>query len=349
MNLIVSRSLRAGLICSLLLAFSARADVVVLKSGDRISGEIQEIWDKDIVIEPDIDDDVNITIPLGEVDYIESERTFDVSMADGSDADIRLVGKGRDGKQLIEIDGQRSAIALDQIEELDEIEDYFDWDSRADFNFALNKGNTDSLNSRLFGETKLKLGDHRHLADLTITREEQDGATTRDSDLARYNYNWLYSDDWFVGGSGSFERDPVRELEYRYIAGAVLGRDIWDKPRRAMNMQAGLGYLTEKLTPTDENGMPLAADTNDSIVLLWGFRYRQDYFGDDLELYHNNTVNWNVTGRSNGVVKTTTGVRYEITDLLYANASVNFDYETRPAGEAENYDLAIVIGAGVEF
>ncbi len=327
----------------------AHADLVVMKNGDRITGEIQEVWDGDVVIEPEYDDDTQISISLGNVAYIESEREFEITMADGRKVVAKLSGRGAGGKQLLEIDGKNTSITLDQLDELDEIDDYYDWDSRVDFNFAMNKGNTDSLNTKFFGESILKLGDHRHLADFTLTREEQNRVTTRESDLLRYNYNWLFGELWFLGGSASAERDPIRDLDHRLIGGLTIGRDIWNKPRRAMNFQIGLGYLTEAFSPEDELGNPLPSTSNQSIAALWQYRFRYDLFGDDLEIYHKNSVNWNITGRTNAVIKTVTGVRYEITDLLYLNTSVDFDYETEPVGEAENEDLAVVIGLGVEF
>jgi len=250
---------------------------------------------------------------------------------------------------LIEIDGNRTSITYDQLEQLDEIDSYYDWDSRIDFNFAMNKGNTDSLNTKFYADTNLKLGDHRHIADLTLTREEQNRITTRESDLLRYNYNWLFGKFWFLGGAASAERDPIRDLDHRVIVGVTIGRDIWDKPRRTMNFQVGLGYLTEETTPVDELGNPLPTNSNQSIAAIWQYRFRYDLFGDDLEVYHNNSLNWNITGRTNAVIKTVTGLRYEITDLLYLNTSLDFDYETEPAGEAENEDLALVIGLGLEF
>ena len=327
----------------------AHADLITMKNGDRITGEIQEIWDGDVVIEPEYDDDTQISISLDNVAYIESEREFEIEMADGREVIAKLSGRGAGGKQLLEIDGKSTSITFDQLEELDEIDSYYDWDSRIDFNFAMNKGNTESLNTKFFGESILKLGDHRHLADFTLTREEQNSITTRESDLLRYNYNWLFGEVWFLGGSASAERDPIRDLDHRFIAGVTIGRDIWNKPRRAMNFQIGLGYLTEASSPVDDLGNPLPSTSNESIAAIWQYRFRYDLFGDDLELYHNNSLNWNITGRTNAVIKTVTGLRYEITDLLYLNTSVDFDYESEPAGEAENEDLAVVIGLGVEF
>ena len=82
--------------------------------------------------------------------------------------------------------------------------------------------------------------------------------------------------------------------------------------------------------------------------MTWSLRYRQDFFSDDLEPYHNVTITYNVSGRSNTSYKTTTGLRYEIIDLLYANLSVDFDYETDPVDLAENEDVALLVGLGLE-
>jgi len=325
------------------------ADLVVMKNGDRITGEIQEIWDQEIIIEPEYDDDTTVTISLDVVAYIESGRDFKIKMVDSRKVVAKLSGRDADGNQLIEIDGKVSTITYAELEELDEISDYYDRDSRIDFNLGLNKGNTNSLNTKLSADTNLKLGDHRHIVDLTLIREEQDNSTTKDNDLLRYNYNWLFADPWFFGGNASAERDPVRDLDHRFILGGSIGRDIWNKPRRAMNFQLGLGFLTEKFSSSDAGGTPVPSDQNDSLVLSWQYRFRYDLLGDKLEFYHNNTLNSTATGRKNTAIKTVTGTRFEITDLLYLNAALDFDWESHPAGTAKNEDLAVVVGLGVEF
>ncbi len=120
---------------------------------------------------------------------------------------------------------------------------------------------------------------------------------------------------------------------------AGIGRDIWNTPRQALSVQLGAGAQTEEI----------GLETTESAVVTWSLRYRQDFFSDDLELYHNNSITYNVSGRSNTNYKTTTGLRYEITDLLYANLSVDFDYETDPVETVENEDIALLVGLGLEF
>jgi len=323
----------------LCIASMAGAGQVVMKNGDRITGEIQQIWDKEVIIEPEYDDDVKVNIKLDLVEFIQSEQEFEITLADGREVVARLSGRAENGNQILEIDGQTMTVVLSQIVELDEIDDYFDWESHVDLNAAINKGNTDSVNTKFFADTNLKLGDHRHIASLTLNREEQDGITTKEQDILKYNYNWLFNDPWFLGVALSAERDPIRNLDHRYILGVTSGRDIWNRPGLFLNLQIGVGYLTEE----DSLG-----ETDDASVGLWILRYRQDVL-NDLEIYHDDSITAYITGRSNTVLKTSTGVRYEITDLLYLNLSVDFNYEKDPPVGAENEDLAFVFGLGVEF
>lgn len=322
------------------LSAEARADLVMMNNGDRITGEIQHIWDNDVIIEPELDDDVNVSINLENVAHIESERDFEIELANGEEVIARFSGLNAGGQQVIEIDGVPKAIALTDLYEVDEIDDYFDWESHIDFNATINKGNTDSVNSKLYADTNLKLGDHRHIADLTFNREEQDHVTTKEQDLFRYNYNWLFDEPWFLGGLLSAERDPIKDLDLRLILAALIGRDFLNTPNTILSGQLGLGYLTEEDT---------FGENDQSAVAIWTLRFRQDLFSDDLELFHDHSINSYLTGRSNTVIKTSTGTRYEITDLLYANISLDYDYESHPAGTAENDDLSLIVGLGVEF
>jgi putative salt-induced outer membrane protein YdiY len=315
----------------------AYADVLVLKNGDRITGEISRIWDKEITIEPEYSDEFTVDVPA--VDHIESDRDFELEFMDGQKGVGKLAGADSDGNQIVVVGDEQMSVPLADVFELDEPEKPFDWESNVDFSAGLNSGNTDSSNSKLRGDVTLSYPDHRHLGEVTFQREELAGVTTQDKDFFKYTYNWLFKDPWFFGTTLSSERDPIVELDKRLIVSAGIGRDIWNTPRRMLNAQLGAGFQTEDI----------GLESKDSTVVTWVLRYRQDFFSDDLELYHNHFITSNVSGRTNTSYKTTTGLRYEITDLLYANISLDYDYETDPVDTASNEDIAILVGLGLEF
>lgn len=322
---------------SILAVHSATADVLVLKNGDRITGTIKQIWDDEVAIEPEYSDE--FTVDLEVVEYIESERDFELEFNDGREVLAKFPGAGDGEQQLMVFDGQQESIALADLLELDEPAKAFDWESHIDFSATLNSGNTDSMTTQLRADSEIEIPDHRHYMQFTSSREELDSVTTKDRNLLSYNYNWIFNDPWFFAAKASYERDPIVELDSRVIVSAGLGRDIFNTPRRLLSVQLGLGAQSEKIGGVqDENS-----------VVVWSLRYRQDVLSDDLEIFHNHSIVENLEGRDNTSFKTSTGLRYAITDLLYANVTLNYDYETDPVDLATNEDIAFLVGLGAEF
>jgi putative salt-induced outer membrane protein YdiY len=218
-------------------------------------------------------------------------------------------------------------VPLAALFELDEPQDPFEWESNVAVSLDMNKGNTDTANGQIRADTMVRFDDHRHFGEVTLSREEVTDpttnirSTTKEQDIFRYNYNFLFNDPWFFASSFTFERDPIAELDSRVIISAGVGRDVWNTPRRSLSVQLGAGFQQEELS----------SNTTDSTVATWTLRYRQDLFGDDVGVFHNQSITHNITGRTNTSYRTSTGLSYEITDLLTSNISLDFDYQTDPA------------------
>jgi putative salt-induced outer membrane protein YdiY len=191
----------------------------------------------------------------------------------------------------------------------------------------------------LRGDLTVRINDHRNIGEVTFFREEVEGVSTQEQDLFKYSYNYLFREPWFFTADLTYESDPIMELDSRVIGSAGIGVDLWNTPRRTLSIQLGAGMQTEEI----------AEESEDSAVANWTLRYQQDFFRDDLELFHNHSITHNLSGRTNTSYKSSTGVRYEITDLFYGNVSVDFDYESDPAEDAENEDVTFVFGVGLEF
>jgi putative salt-induced outer membrane protein YdiY len=328
----------------LLTNHAANAGLLVMKNSDRITGEIKRIWDAEVTIEPEYSDEFQVDVSA--IDHIESSRDLEIELKDGKAVVARFTGLDENGKQTVTADDQSFSISLEQIFELDEPEEDFEWDSNVELSVDFNDGNTESHSTKLRADTTFKIRDHRHIGEITFLQEAISGNQTQDQELLLYNYNWLFRDPWFFSTRLGFERDPIIQLENRMILSLGVGRDIWQTPRRSMNVQLGAGALSETIGSVDPTA---PSDKTESAVLTWALRYRQDFIGDDLELYHNHSITSNISGRTNTSYKTTTGLRFEITDLLYANLSVDYDYETHPAATAVSEDIRMLIGFGAEF
>jgi len=320
-----------------LLPGMAIADQLIMKNGDVITGTISKISEGDVYIDPDYADE--FAVALSEVVSIKNDKVLEVELKDGSEVSAQFAGAGDGGEQLLVVEGSPMSVGLADLAEAVEPEEWYDRISHVDVNMTLNSGNTDSRNSLVFADTRLKLGDHRHLADLTFRRDETDGVKTKKQDLFHYEYNWMFNEPWYTGLTASYERDPIRELDYRYNVGAIVGRDLLDNAHQFLTFSVGMGYSEEKISGNAESGA----------VALWRLIYEHDFLGGDLSFFHNDNITYQLYDVNNTILKTNTGFRYDIIDDVYTSVSLRYDYETDPAVGAEHEDTTLVIGVGAEF
>ena len=314
-----------------------QADVLILNNGDQITGDIKRISNSEISIEPEYSNEFKVDISA--VDHIKSNRDFEIKLNDGTSMVANFIGIDSNGNQIVRTKNESVSVPLTEFLELNEPEKDFFWRNNIDFSAALNKGNTDSSNTKLRTDITVELSDHRHIGEVTFFREKLASVVSKDQDLFKYSYNWLFRDLWFLSTQLSFERDPIIALNRRVIFSTGLGSDIWATSRRTLSMQVGAGAQIEEI----------GLSSTDSAVLTWSLRYRQDFFSDDIELYHNHSLTSNLSGRTNTSYKTTTGLRHHVSDLFYVNLVVDFDYETNPVDVAENEDISLLVGFGAGF
>jgi putative salt-induced outer membrane protein YdiY len=347
MKKIFAATLMVAVLC---LPAMAQAGTIVLKNGDRITGDIKAIWDKEVLIEPEYADE--FTIDQDKIASIESDKTFKLEFQGEDMVSRKAVFKGPDdnGEQLVEVDGELTQLSLMKIGELDEFDDFFEWSFNGDLNAELNSGNTESTDVAITTDWYLKYGKQKHYLDTLWTKEQQDdpdtGAsiTTKDRQRYRYNLNYDIGDPWFTGGFGSYEKDEIKGLEYRYSAVPMLGYKVWDNAGKSLSIQFGYGYEEEETV--DENGI---RESDGGGIAQTVIRFTYDFGDPDLSLYLTNSTTTAQYGRKNTVTQFNAGAKYDITDLLYFNLETLIDYESDPVAGAENEDVQILIGLGVEF
>jgi putative salt-induced outer membrane protein YdiY len=329
--------MKVFLVVIVLTSLPASADVIIMKNGDRITGEIKEIWDSEVSIEPEYSDEFDVDIK--DIASIDSDNKFDVELEDGQIGEFQFAGINDEGEAILTGQEGEMTVSLAQLKKVGEIEDWFEWDSYADVSQSFSRGNTDSDASNLNATLKMKWGDHRTIFTLTDIREAQAGKTTKKTDRLNLSYNFLFSKPWFLAANATVERNPVALLERRFSFNPAIGYDIWDDPDLSLNIQLGAGYQTEEIDNVTESGT----------LIDWRLRYEQDIFTGDLQLFHSHQLYQNLEGRENLVFISQTGVRYEITDDIYLNTQINYDYDSEPAQGTDGEDLTFLFGAGIEF
>lgn len=321
----------------LLPAAGALADTVYMVNGDRITGEVDRVWDNELYIEPTYADE--FTVSLDAVVRIESEEEFEIELRDHSVVTGFFVSDPDSGMALLTDDGPVPLPPM-AIEELTEAsEEYFDWEARSDLSSTANRGNADTFAFLWQAQAQMKIGDHRDRAAFSLDRQDQDGLTTKEQYTFDYVHSWFFADEWFAIGGIGYERDPIRELAYRYTPGAGVGYQFFDDAYRSFEVSLAAVGVRERLGDRE----------TESLSPRWNLRYRRDILDGDLEFFHDHTLSVYVTGRDNELVLTSTGIRWDVWGDIYLNAQFDWNWESNPAAGRENEDVSYIIGVGLEL
>lgn len=313
----------------------ADADVLYMQNGDRISGKIKRVWDGELFIESDYADE--FAVSLGAVARIETGGEFDIELRDHSEVKGRFAADESGAMVLVTADATL-AFSPGAIEEMSEPEKYFEWESRSDFSLSGSRGNSETSDFLWQAYGSVKFGDHRHQLDLKFDRKEQDGLVTKEQQHSNYNYSWFFAEHWFLGAGIGYERDPIRQLTARYTPGIGIGYQVFEDADRLLEISLATIGVREKI----------AGATNDSSTARWQLRYRRDVTSD-LEFFHDHRLSVYLTGRTNRIADTSTGIRWDVWRDIYLNAQLDWNWESDPALGNEQSDLTYALGIGLEL
>ena len=337
--LTVTRLLVLSALCSFASVCLAAKDYVIMKNGDRITGEVEKIWNEEVFIEPKYGD--TYAIEIEHVAYIHTEEEFEVEFVRGrrTETVVGRLGIADDGKAVVIVDDGARTYPLSEVDNMLEVEDFFEWEVRSDISVNVASGNTETNSGRFYAMGGIKLGEHRHRLEFTRDGSSADGETTKDQTDVYYEDLWTFRDDWFVRGSISWTRDPIRELDSRSQFYLGPGYHFWDDSKRTLNLSLGPNLLVEKIGGEEEESVSIQAV----------FRYEQRFLDDDLVLFQQTDYQRVVDGRDNKILNTSTGLRWDLPRDVYVNLQVDFDYEDNPADGREKEDITYLVGVGIEL
>lgn len=327
------------IICLLLIALlpvAALADKITMKNGDIISGTLGKVTAEKVFIKPDYTDE--FAVAAAEVVAIEPDTDFEVELLNGDKFVVKFAGtQGSD--QLLLVGDKSRNIPISRLATVTKTKPYYQRLSHVDLSLTINSGNTDSQNIMFFADSLIEVGKHRHLAKITFRREETNNISTKEQDLLDYQYNSMFNDPWYTGITAGYERDPIRDLDYRYSIAAIFGRDVFNDDDRLLAISVGAGYSGEKIAETLDSGA----------VSSWNLIYNQDIKDGEIKFFHNQSLAYQFFGNNNTIFKTNTGFQFSLIKDIYAKVSLRYDYETEPATGTSKDDTTLAIGIGAKF
>lgn len=325
----------AGLM--LVASAAVQADVVWLKNGDRVTGQVDSIDGSAVRIRTDWGG--TLRVKRDKVASIETERVLNIELPDGQARAARLE-RDEEGRQQVASDERTEALDFEQIRQasVDRLPGEVDerWETRLTYGLNISSGNTDTESHSLRASSLLRQTSFRHQGRAEVDVRKDDGTSTRESYRVGYQLDWFFRDDWFAFGSTEYFQDKLRDVDYRVRLGGGLGYQLWETSLGSLSVEAGISEVIERVGDETENNR----------AGRWALDYNRYFMGRRLEAFHNHEL-LVLADRDRGeLINTSTGLRYALNAFLSADLRIDLDYETDPAPDRKNTDITYIIGVG---
>ena len=261
------RSLYLSIILLAVFTSGALADQVVLKNGDRITGQVIRFDGKNLILKTEFVGEVSIQ--WSAVQQITSDRSLHVQSSSGktvvgalttSDGKINVGTKTgetvevpKESVVLIRSEAEQSAYEQSLNPGFRE-----NWDAGATVSFALTRGNSQSKNLALaFNANRKTLHDKLSLYTNSVyatndapgavpstTANAQQGGVRYDHDITPRLFGFLGAD---------FQADSLQTLDLRSVFGGGLGFHAIKRDSTTLDLLAGVNYAHEKYAAFTRN------------------------------------------------------------------------------------------------
>jgi len=320
-----------------------KTDVVVLRNGDRITGEIKSLDYNQLKLSTDHMG--TIYIEWDKIERVQTDQYLLLERSDGSRAYGQLAGGGSDARLLVRSDpaGPPVPIAMAEVVRARPIEggDFIDrLDGYVSAGFDLsNSGNNTTLDlaGGLSSRTRVRewsVDGSASITDDTATRAERYSATgTMRRPLHGQNY---------YEGQLSLLRNTELDLNVRALFAGALGRYLVRTNRAEWTVGAGLAYNRENYQ---------GADPTDSVELLFGTEFsifRYDFPETDIggAIYVLPSLTQSGRYRSEADLH----ANYEFVDDLYFELRLYGSYDSEPPSpKAPSSDYGVTTSLGYKF
>jgi putative salt-induced outer membrane protein YdiY len=301
-------------------AFTAAADEVQLRSGDRLTGDVVRLDGGKLSFKTAYGE---LMVPWADVAALRLDQPMLVTV---SGAEPRLAT----------LDG----IAVADVTALAPPEPGLVVSGGANAGLLTTGSNTEIDSLHLDGEVVARRRDDRFTTAAVVNRAADAGRDTARNATASFNYDRFLTTRLFLNGNAIFTNDKFRGLDLRSALGAGVGYEVWKTARSSLSVGAGLGYVRENF----------AAVADDSYAAVReAARLAAFFAGRRIEAFHRHDGYFGVTGEDNLFVGMQNGVRLALVGGLVSTLQLDLDYDRSPAPGRKQTDRSLSLTFGYRF
>ena len=321
-------------------------DVVILKNGDRITGEIKRLQRGELSLYASYMTEA-VHLDWSKVERLESKSKFLIFLTNGSvfTGSIQVVSEAGlvDQNFLIGVDNERLKVKQSDVIKITPAEERF-WhhlEGSVDFGFNFTSGNS-QYQAELLASTTYRRGDHS----LTASVDTVFSGQTKGSSTARKQFTFDYSKQltpkYYVGGLVDLLSSDQQSLELRTSAGGLIGRNLRRTERTRWSVFGGVVGAREKYSSTTSQSQTTDVAAITGVDFLT-FRFTKTDIRSRLVMYPSLTTPGRVR------MQATSYLRIKIARDFFWGFHIYENFDNKPPIPANKNDLGISTSLGWKF
>lgn len=335
----------ARIMCLLVLAALSQAaeardktDVITLKNGDRVTGEIKSLQYGQL--ELSTDDMGTINIEWEAIAHIDSTYVFDVEEI-GGERYSGVLGTTPQGTVTVASPGGTGTIDHENVTRIAQLESGF-W-SRIDGSFSAGYSFAKSSDVTVISggfDANYRGEDIAASLNIDVNSTTSPEQGQQDRDKVAFAYQWLRENRNYWAGLASVERNEELGIDARTQLGGGFGRYMLQTPHSELTAFVGATYTREWVTG-DEESQDSAEGVLGGTWRIFRLNTPKTSLTSQLVLYPSLTENDRYRGTAD------VSLRKEIIKDFFLELSFYYDYDSQPPGEAtakDDYSITTSLG-----
>jgi putative salt-induced outer membrane protein YdiY len=333
-----------SLLCSMT-AF-AKDDVVVLKNGDRLTGEIIGMQSGELKFFSDYMVE-SVRLDWARVERLESKSTYMILLVDGKILNnvLRLLpSNSRDVANFV-IGPEPKSIRVQQLDVIRIIPANAKFskllEGSIDFGFSFTSGN-DQYQTELVATATYRTGAHSFTASIDSSFSGQPKGTSTRRNQFTFDYRKQLTPLWYAGGVFDLLHSDQQSLDLRTSVGALLGRNLKQTENTRLSIFGGLAGNREKYSTSTGSPESTNADAMAGADFIT-FRFGKTDLRSRISLFPSLTT----PGRMR--LQAISNLKFKIARDLYLGFHVYENFDSKPPVRADKNDLGISTSLSWKF
>ena len=321
-------------------------DVVVMKNGDRLTGEIRELQSGELRIKPGYMA-ISAQLDWSRVDQIDSKTTFFIYLVSGKlfTSVMRLLPSNTNDVANFVIGEGDQAVRVHQYEVIRilpvETGVLKRLEGSVDLGVSYTSGN-DQYQTDLSGTATYRKGDHSYTAAISSSFSGQPKGESSKRNQFTFDYRKQLTRRYFAAGILDLLQSDQQSLSLRTSVGGALGRNIKQTERTRLSAYGGVAVTRENYSAL--LGQPRSTNAEALTGLdLASFRFSKTDIRSRFTLFPSLTT----PGRMR--MQATADIRFKIVRDLWWGFHLYENYDSKPPVRADKNDLGVSSSLGWKF